>query len=589
MQKKMIFSFAIPIILIYIMLNTWCYNVIVVKYEEQVRHSMEQSSQQAVSFLNSHVQNMQYLANMIENNSSIQTILCAEVFESELPMDEQYREFFNLRNSFLSYELTNSAYQMGLYVDDNKSYSSNNQYIFAKSIVESRSDYEVMDEYLKKNKVYLTLSGDSEGSYVMLFKRIFAQDITGRPLNICSVSIEKEKVIRLIQNADVTSEGIVYLIDQNDTIVMYSNEKTMEPLLGDDNLPRGGKEKNWEKVSIGGKDFFMIRRDIENVDWQMISLIPRKEYQQQQIFIRFFQQLMVIGIVVSVTVTSYLLAKYYVGRLSNLNQKMNVIQQGNLNVHLPARLDREGDELDEIFRNFNFMVEELHRLMQEHFRLGKEARISELKALQSQINPHFLYNTLDLINWMAMDYGASDIENLVWNLSRFYRLSLNKGKNVLTVKEEVEHVRVYVNIENIHFDQKIHFEADVPEEIQDKACLNIILQPLVENSIVHGINEVSEIESMNISISAEVEGEDIVFHVQDDGPGMSEEQVRCLETEYMNVSGKGYGVRNINFRIKLCFGEKYGITYDSISGQGTTAHIRIPLLEMAEAEKTVGN
>lgn len=137
--------------------------------------------------------------------------------------------------------------------------------------------------------------------------------------------------------------------------------------------------------------------------------------------------------------------------------------------------------------------------------------MAEIRALQAQINPHFLYNMLDLINWIAMDYGASDIEKIAWNLARYYRLSLNHGKSVISIEEEVEHTQVYVNIENYHFDNAIQMTVDIPEELKHKACLNIILQPFVENAIVHGIAENSSISQCRIHVTAQRQEDDILF------------------------------------------------------------------------------
>lgn len=211
--------------------------------------------------------------------------------------------------------------------------------------------------------------------------------------------------------------------------------------------------------------------------------------------------------------------------------------------------------------------------------------MAEIRALQAQINPHFLYNMLDLINWIAMDYGASDIEKIAWNLARYYRLSLNHGKSVISIEEEVEHTQVYVNIENYHFDNAIQMTVDIPEELKHKACLNIILQPFVENAIVHGIAENSAISQCRIHVTAQRQEDDILFCIQDDGPGMTEEQIHDAVSVDMAQSGKGYGVKNINFRIKLCFGEKYGVQYKSQLGHGTTAMIRIPVMTIDEAEE----
>lgn len=124
------------------------------------------------------------------------------------------------------------------------------------------------------------------------------------------------------------------------------------------------------------------------------------------------------------------------------------------------------------------MVQEVQRLMQEHYKLGKEVKMAEVRALQAQIQPHFLYNTLDLINWISMDYGAEEIGTLTWNLARFYRLSLNHGKSLITIGEEVEHVQVYVNIDNYHFDNQISLNVDVPEELKASPASTSFYSPL---------------------------------------------------------------------------------------------------------------
>ena len=157
---------------------------------------------------------------------------------------------------------------------------------------------------------------------------------------------------------------------------------------------------------------------------------------------------------------------------------------------------------------------------------------------------------------------------------------------MISIGEEIEHVEVYVNIENYHFDNAISLEVDVPEELKSYACLNIILQPFVENAIVHGIAEDPKIESCEIQIGARREENDIIFSVQDDGPGVNVEQMQKETQQDIRKAQHGYGVRNINFRLKLCFGEKYGVTYKE-SEKGTHVEIKIPLMTMEEAEEKI--
>lgn len=211
-----------------------------------------------------------------------------------------------------------------------------------------------------------------------------------------------------------------------------------------------------EKKKEGQKEYYITRQNVDGASWQMILIIPENEYEDQYRFLWLSAALMLGSMIAVIVLMSYLLSGYYVGRLKKLNVEMTGLESGNLNANLP--ITTEEDEIEEIYHNFNGMVQEVQRLMQEHYQLGKEVKMAEVRALQAQINPHFLYNTLDLINWISMDYGAEEIGTLTWNLARFYRLSLNHGKSLISIGEEVEHVEVYVNIENYHFDNAISLE-----------------------------------------------------------------------------------------------------------------------------------
>lgn len=594
MQKRMTLSFAIPIILILIPINSLFYHFLTVKYEEKLQYSVEQASNQAYSFLTNYVQTMTYLSGLIENSGEIQKILASEHFNGNRTFDVQYREYRKLNNILISYELSNPIYRLGLYIPDEIIYSSNNYFFYGESNLKERDDYKEMEDALSKGNNYFALTKEKKSIYsrdnvntVTMFSRIYTDNELPKPLNICSVSIEMEKLVQVMKNANITQDGIVYIVDQYDNVLFSSDFERVEDVQTMNEFPLTGGGVTWKLIKLGDEKYYMIRKSIDTANWQMISLIPIKEYRRQQIFIQVYQGIMIVLIIILAYGVAYLLSKHYIERLTNLKKKMNSLQSGDLNVQLQLDENELGDEIEEVYRNFNFMVGEVRRLMQEHYKLGKNVQVAELRALQSQINPHFLYNTLDLINWMAIDYCASDIETIVWNLSRFYRLSLNHGKSIISIREELEHVQMYVNIENFHFDNAITYSIDVSEDILDLACLNIIIQPFVENAIVHGIAEVPKIQKSNIEVMAFREGDDIVFHIKDDGIGMDEEQIRQIETGYMENTTKGYGIRNINFRIKLCFGDKYGVTYNSSPGQGTTAHIRIPALGMEEAEQKI--
>ena len=591
MHKRMMLYFSVPLILVQILLCFLCYPQVVRHYREKTDYSMEQSVSQAISFTESYLRNMTYLANMVEDNGVIQNTLSADGFGEERPYMEQWLEYYELNKEFNSYEISNSVYRFCLYVPDEVMYAGNQYYFDGVSRLKERSDYVDLRYALNRGEDYVAISRERDGvdqqdtsQMVTLYHRIASKKEKEEELGICSISVSAKYFQDIMKNANITSEGLVYLMSENGRMITSSNSSILQKMQKKGILLNYGAELFMEKRKEGQKEYYITRQNVDGASWQMILIIPENEYEDQYRFLWLSAALMLGSMIAVIVLMSYLLSGYYVGRLKKLNVEMTGLESGNLNANLP--ITTEEDEIEEIYHNFNGMVQEVQRLMQEHYQLGKEVKMAEVRALQAQINPHFLYNTLDLINWISMDYGAEEIGTLTWNLARFYRLSLNHGKSLISIGEEVEHVEVYVNIENYHFDNAISLEVDVPEELKSYACLNIILQPFVENAIVHGIAEKPDIESCEIRICARREEQDIVFSVQDDGPGVDVKEMQKETQQDIRTVQHGYGVRNINFRLKLCFGEKYGVTYLE-SEKGTHVEIKIPVMTMAEAEEKI--
>lgn len=591
MHKRMMLYFSVPLILVQILLCFLCYPQVVRHYREKTDYSMEQSVSQAISFTESYLRNMTYLANMVEDNGVIQNTLSADGFGEERPYMEQWLEYYELNKEFNSYEISNSVYRFCLYVPDEVMYAGNQYYFDGVSRLKERSDYVDLRYALNRGEDYVAISRERDGvdqqdtsQMVTLYHRIASKKEKEEELGICSISVSAKYFQDIMKNANITSEGLVYLMSENGRMITSSNSSILQKMQKKGILLNYGAELFMEKKKEGQKEYYITRQNVDGASWQMILIIPENEYEDQYRFLWLSAALMLGSMIAAIVLMSYLLSGYYVGRLKKLNVEMTGLESGNLNANLP--ITTEEDEIEEIYHNFNGMVQEVQRLMQEHYQLGKEVKMTEVRALQAQINPHFLYNTLDLINWISMDYGAEEIGTLTWNLARFYRLSLNHGKSLISIGEEVEHVEVYVNIENYHFDNAISLEVDVPEELKSYACLNIILQPFVENAIVHGIAEKPDIESCEIRICARREEQDIVFSVQDDGPGVDVKEMQKETQQDIRTAQHGYGVRNINFRLKLCFGEKYGVTYLE-SEKGTHVEIKIPVMTMAEAEEKI--
>ena len=217
--------------------------------------------------------------------------------------------------------------------------------------------------------------------------------------------------------------------------------------------------------------------------------------------------------------------------------------------------------------------------MEQQKHSAEELRIAEYRALQAQINPHFLYNMLDMINWLSKSGKSEEVSIAVQSLSKFYKLTLSKKEVTTTVAEELNHVSLYVKLQNMRFENKIDFLIDVPDEILDCEIPKLVLQPIVENAILHGILG-KESKAGSIVIMAWLEGRDIVFVVSDDGVGIPQEQMdKILSGDGKSESGSNIGIYNTHRRLQLYYdNQDFGLTYRSTLGIGTEVEIRIPVV-----------
>lgn len=272
----------------------------------------------------------------------------------------------------------------------------------------------------------------------------------------------------------------------------------------------------------------------------------------------------VAAAVLSTVATSGFVTK----RIVKIQTSMKEVENGNLNVSIPVD---GNDEISDLIRGFDTMVLRLDMLINEVYDSRLKEKEYEMKALQAQINPHFLYNTLSLINWKAIEADADDISKITLALSSFYRTSLNKGKNVMSIKDEIDNMRSYLTIQQMMHDGDFDAVIDIDDSILQYNTLNLILQPLIENAIDHGIDLNTGVRGV-ITITGRQTDDEIILTVEDNGVGMTKEQADKIITK----DSKGYGVRNVNERIKLYYGEQYELKIESEIGKGTKVIVHFP-------------
>lgn len=294
-----------------------------------------------------------------------------------------------------------------------------------------------------------------------------------------------------------------------------------------------------------------------------------------------------IGVMAGVTILICIFAAvlaYFItsgmvsGRIERLTCLMQEVQEGSMDMQVGSD-DR--DEIGMLYRGFGSMMKRIRTLINEVY-LGKiTQKEAELKVLQAQINPHFLYNTLSLINWKALAAGEEDISRMTLAMSTFYRTALNRGRNVLQVEAELSNTRAYLEIQSMLHDGDFDYEIEVQPEILQCESLNLILQPLVENAIHHGIEEKTDGRG-KISVRGWKEDNCVWFMVEDNGVGMEQK----VADKILTMESKGYGVRNVDERIRLCYGEKYAMKVESVVGKGTKMTIHFPAKQLVDIQKS---
>lgn len=305
---------------------------------------------------------------------------------------------------------------------------------------------------------------------------------------------------------------------------------------------------------------------------------------QRDMQIRLMTELVLLALATAAIIWVLMRSALHIGRsitepITRLCTRMEQIGNGDLAKHEPVPSDIF--ELRTLSEGFEDMAGRLNALMEETTQKQATLRRMELALLQAQINPHFLYNTMDTIIWLIEAGKNAEATQMVSDLSNFFRFSLSKGKDVITLAEEESHVRSYLQIQQARYADILRYTIDLPDRLADVRIPKLTLQPLVENALYHGIKMKRGMG--HIYILGKVEGSDVVLQVTDDGAGMSEEQLHRLVDSLDRGERVGFGLSTIHERLRLLFGEGYGLTIHSREGVGTTVFVRIPRETQKEA------
>lgn len=380
-----------------------------------------------------------------------------------------------------------------------------------------------------------------------------------------------------ILSDNLSLEGSVsYIVNERDAIVATSDQSLSGIYRLDYDTIKESfmSSNNFIERNILDTKVYAGFYSISNTDWFMVTILPAPPLIHESNHLMLQIALLYAGFLVLALIFANILAHSITGRLSSVIRQMQTVRHGP---PTPMESPQAHDEIGDLIDTYNYMTRKMYELMEKQAKAAEDLRIAEFNSLQAQINPHFLYNTMDMINWMALQGQTEEISHAVQSLSRFYKLTLSRKKGISTIARELEHVTIYVQLQNMRYHDSIELITDIPDELSEYQIPKLTLQPVVENSILHGILE-KESKSGTIVITGWMENEDIVLLISDDGVGIPPEILSTILSGKGNSQsgGTNIAVYNTHRRLQILYGKDYGLIYSSNPGEGTEVEIRFP-------------
>lgn len=552
-RNKILLICLLSSLLPVITLGSFCYIQIqnlLINRESEV---LDESLNQAIASIDYKVNTYFNVINQIVWNDDVKRGVTSD-YENSFEMYLFYRDILDplsLNTPFLYNEInTVTIYS------DNKMYS-HGDILRHISDIEQRSWFESV---LSTSDPKLVASAADRRFEVV--SQIF--DRNHRITNIVYLDINYEHVFDSLSNLFENNFGLIILDENNQPVYSFQSfpENTSHVLSTEELL---------EKMNDGSlkQDYVYKMSSLSSYNWKAylyrpLDAIYASTYQiTVTVFIVIFLCILILFVLI------YFLSRVTVRPLEKLEKNMEQIERGDLTVNIT---NSATDEIGNLIRQFGNMVHKLQDMINEVYKSKIAQQEYEMKALQAQINPHFFYNSLSLINSKAIMADQEDISQMAQLLSTYYRTTLNKGKNTISVREELENTTSYIQIQRMmHSDSfDVHYEID--DHIIEYTMLNLLLQPLVENAINHGIDYKESPGKGVLTIKAEQSDDNLIFTVSDNGCGIDPESLKTILT----TQTKGYGVQNVHDRIQLYYGPEYGLIYESTLMEGTTVTLTIP-------------
>lgn len=556
-RNKLFISYIVVSIIPIIVLGTYSYNQANAFLKQQAEQGLHESIRQAVG-------NISYRCRQYDNviNSVIYNFRFQQIFSSD------YMEYFSQYKDYIDPFFNNILYlykdiiQISVFTDIPE--IQRGEYVLPLKLL---NDFQWYQSALKSKQTnWLEKNGK------LICVRIFSNEYVknaDKPA-LLFLNIDTQNLLSGIEDIKSNTYGILIVNNNGQTVITKNKNCNKLPDIGKVNF----SNKNQAYTRIRGNDYIVIKSDIQELGWIIYYYTPVKDLSIDASRIAGVTAMITVICLMALGFLIWVFSNTFVRRINNLNKKMEIVEKGNLQIDVSSQ---SKDEIGELTNRFGIMLKNINQLIDDVYHSKIIQKEAEMKALQAQINPHFLYNTLSVINWMAIQADAMEISHITTTVSKFYRTVLNKGNNVISVRSEIENAKAYMEIQLVMHSYKFDFNYDISEELFEYDMINLVLQPILENALEHGIDR-KKGERGKLVLTGYASGDNIEFTIEDNGPGIKEDLIKNLLTQ----NSKGYGLKNVHDRIRTYFGEQYGIRINSEPGKGTSVVISMPKFTLAD-------
>ncbi|PRR70775.1 cache domain-containing sensor histidine kinase [Clostridium thermopalmarium] len=521
--------------------------------KDKISSSIVQNLQIASSLIDSNMRDFTSIVSFISQNSEIQRILNKKEYKDYNDRFADVQSVYRITNILLATEkLDVPIYITGQGALSKFSTTDSFAPIYANINGEIFKSIDKVEDGKELIYIHRRVDGRDSKDVVMAIGKQIISAKNSEKLGYVVMDVYDEYFNDIFKSVNVYSGSNMYILNKDDTIItdkLYKNrtgfkfyEKYLDSILEN-------KSGRFDCIIDGEKNILYFTTS--NSGLKVIETVPAQiMYKDSIVIVRTFVFLAVWFSIIAI-LCSFLLSKSISDPVNNLSKLMHEVEKGNRDVSFDLVQE---DEIGQLGKSFNNMIKEINRLIEEVYMKQYLLKEAEFKALKAQVNPHFLYNALESIKWMAKLGEKDNVVLMVTALGKFLRYSISNKGDIVTVREDIEQINNYLTIQKIRYGDKINVEIDIEENLYDKEIIKLLLQPLVENAIVHGLEP--KRDKGNLYIKGYIQDDDLCFEIIDDGVGIGNSVIK----------GEGIGISNVNRRIKLHYGEDYGVVIENKQG-----------------------